>query len=74
MAQFKGTVQGVSRLGHKTNGLTTTCNGWNIGISCYARYNKEADRDEIVVTATNGSGHGGLNKHIITVHDGMFDK
>ena len=78
MAQFRGTVEGsrsqVSRLGHKTSGMITTCNGWNIGITCYARYNEEADRDEIVVTATNGSGHGGLNKHIITIHDGMFDE
>ena len=44
MAQFRGTVQGnrseTSRLGHKTSGLVTECNGWNIGVKCVARYNE----------------------------------
>ena len=53
MAQFRGTVQGnrngTSRLGHKSSGLTTTCNGWNTGVECIARYNEEAERDEIMI-------------------------
>ena len=71
MAQFRGTVQGnrseTSRLGHKTSGLVTECNGWNIGVKCVARYNKEADRDEIMIYKTSGSGYGGEFKHIHTV-------
>ena len=78
MAQFIGRVQGnrkeETKLGHKTSGLRTECNGYKIGVKCLARYNKEADRDEVEVYATNGSGYGGLNKHIITIHDGMFDE
>ena len=72
MAQFRGTVQGnrsqTSRLGHKSSGLETECNGWNIGVRCVARYNKEADRDEIMIYKTSGSGHGGVFKHIHTVY------
>ena len=71
MAQFRGTVQGnrseTSRLGHKTSGLVTECNGWNIGVKCVARYNEEADRDEIMIYKTSGSGYGGEFKHIHTV-------
>jgi hypothetical protein len=72
MAQFRGTVEGsrsqVSRLGHKTSGLTTTCNGWNTGVECIARYNEEAERDEIMIFETSGSGYGGKRKHIHTVY------
>ena len=71
MAQFRGTVQGnrseTSRLGHKTTGLTTECNGWNIGVKCIARYNEKAGVDEIMIYETSGSGYGGEFKHIHTV-------
>ena len=71
MAQFRGTVQGsrsqTSRLGGKEKGLVTECNGWNIGVKCVARYNEEADRDEIMIYKTSGSGYGGEFKHIHTV-------
>jgi len=72
MAQFRGTVQGnrseTSRLGHKTSGLVTECNGWNVGVRCVARYNEEAGRDEIMIYETSGSGYSGVFKHIHTVY------
>ena len=78
MAQFIGRVQGnrkeETKLGHKTSGLRTECNGYRIGVKCVARYNEKAGRDEIEIYITNGSGHGGLHKHIATAWDGMFDK
>ena len=40
MAHFRGTVQGnrnsTSRLGSKKSGLTTTANGWKVGIKVEA--------------------------------------
>ena len=59
MAQYRGTVQGnrsqSSRLGHKTTGLTTECNGWDIGVRCYAYFDEETGKDTINVTVTGGS-------------------
>ena len=76
MAQYKADIQGgrgqVSRLGHKTSGLRTECNGYKIGVKCVARYNKETEKDEIAIYITNGSGYGGLHKHIHTTYDGEF--
>ena len=78
MAQFIGRVQGnreeETRLGHKTSGLRTECNGYKIGVKCVARYNEKAGRDEIEIYITNGSGYGGLHKHIATAWDNMFGK
>tara|TARA_R100001015_G_C4572587_1_gene130423 strand:- start:596 stop:820 length:225 start_codon:yes stop_codon:yes gene_type:complete len=71
MAQFRGTVQGnrsqSSRLGHKTSGLTTECNGWNIGVRCYAYHDEETGKDVIRVTRTSGSGYRGTNEVIATI-------
>ena len=71
MAQFRGTVQGnrsqSSRLGHKTSGLTTECNGWNIGIRCYAYFDEETGKDVIEVRKTCGSGYGGWTELIATI-------
>ena len=63
MAQYRGTVKGgrslTSRLGHKTTGLITECNGWNIGVTCVANYDPKTDTDVIEVYKTSGSGYGG---------------
>ena len=71
MAQFRGSVQGnrseASRLGHKTSGLTTECNGWNIGVRCYAYHDEETGKDVIKVTQTHGSGYCSITKHIATI-------
>ena len=71
MAQYRGTVEGnrsqTSRLGHKTSGLTTECNGWNIGVRCYAYYDEETGKDVIEVRQTHGSGYGGHTKLIATI-------
>jgi len=60
MAQFRGTVEGnrgqASRLGHKTSGLTTICNAWNIGVKCYADHRDGKDMIQIVITGgSNGA-------------------
>ena len=60
MAQFRGTITGsrekiTSRLGHKTTGLITTCDGWNIGVHCRAVYDEKQGLDVIEVYKTNGS-------------------
>lgn len=74
MAQFKGTVQGnrseASRLGHKNTGLRTSCNGWNIGVDCYAYFDEETGKDVIRVTETGGSSYSGHTKLITTIIEG----
>ena len=71
MAQFRGTVQGnrsqSSRLGHKTSGLTTECNGWNIGVRCYAYHDEETGKDIIKVTRTSGSSYHGTSEVIAII-------
>jgi len=71
MAQYRGTACGggglASRLGHKTTGMTTECNGWNVGVRCYAYYDEETGQDMIKVIKTSGSGYGGVYEHITTV-------
>ena len=71
MAQYRGTVQGnrsmTSRLGHKTTGLTTECNGWDIGVRCYAYYDEETGKDVIEITKTSGSGYGGVRETIAII-------
>ena len=76
MAQFSGTIKGsrdntISRLGHKTTGLTTTCNGWSIGVTCLASYNEATGKDEILVYKTGGSGGIERNKLIATIQEGI---
>jgi len=65
MAQYRGTVVGgrgeASRIGHKTSGLQTTCNGWSLGCTAAIEYNETLQRDEIVIKVTNGSGDGTEN-------------
>ena len=62
MAQFRGTVEGnrgqASRLGHKTSGLTTTCNAWNIGVKCYADHRDGEDVIQIIITGGSNGARG----------------
>lgn len=57
MAQFRGTLKGgraeVSRLGHKTTGLTAEVNGWDIG--CRVEITHENGEDVVRVYRTRGS-------------------
>ena len=59
MAQFRGTVEGgrsiASRLGHKTTGLATECNGWDTGVKVEAQWNEKLQCDEVYIFHTNGS-------------------
>ena len=63
MAHFRSTIGGnrgeASRLGTKNSGMMTECNGWNLGATCRIDYNEKKERDEVSVTLTRGSGHGG---------------
>ena len=63
MAQFRGTLKGsgkltTSRLGGKSTGLTTTCNGWYVGVTCVAHHNEKSGLDEIHIYRTGGSAGG----------------
>ena len=70
MAQYRGTCLGnrteTSRLGHKSSGLVTTCNGWRVGVRCEAIFNEETQRDEIHVYSTGGST-GATRSKLITI-------
>jgi len=64
MAQFRGTVQGgrgeAARLGHKSTGLRTECQGWNIGVSATARHgegDEGREHDYITVAVNEGNGY-----------------
>jgi len=60
MAHFRGTVVGgrseASRLGHKTTGLTTNCNTWNLGVKVEADHIDGEDVFRVFRT-------GGSNSH-----------
>ena len=62
MAQFRGVVQGsrqeASRLGDKNSGLTTSCDGWELGCTASIDHDRELDRDFITIRLTCGSGFG----------------
>ena len=69
MAQFKGTVEGnrgeASRLGSKANGMVTTCNGWNMGVTVVATHDDGVDTFEI--WQTGGSNRGNRDKLLTTI-------
>ena len=70
MAQFRGTVQGnrgqVSRLGSKSSGLVSTCEGYNKGIKVIAKH--DHGRDIFIVFETDGTNSS--NSKLITVIEG----
>jgi len=59
MAQFKAEIQGgrgsVSRLGHKTTGISSHTCGWNSGIKVEGHHDEELG-DIFLVWQTSGSG------------------
>ena len=59
MAQYQGKIQGsrgqATRLGTKSSGLETQCNGWNVGATARLDYNGVKERDEISLYVTTGS-------------------
>jgi len=69
MAHFRGTVKGgrgeASRLGHKTTGLTTTCNSWNLGIKVEA--GNVNGQDVFRIYLTDGSRRAKLPELITTI-------
>ena len=71
MAHFRGTVKGgrgeASRLGHKTTGLTTTCNSWDLGIKVEAGHVNGQDVFKIYLT--DGSRRAKLPELITTIKE-----
>ena len=69
MTQYRGVVEGgrgsVSRLGHKTSGLTVKANGWHLGITVEASYRD--GKDVFEVYKTGGSANGSTRELIATV-------
>ena len=59
MAQFKAEIQGnrgsVSRLGHKTTGISSHTCGWDSGFKVEGHYDEELG-DIFLVWQTSGSG------------------
>jgi len=59
MAQFRAEIQGgrgsVSRLGHKTTGITSHTCGWDTGVEVEGHYDEELG-DIFLVWQTSGSG------------------
>ena len=59
MGHFRGTLGGnrgqASRLGTKSSGLYTTCNGWGVGCEASIHYNKELDKDVVSVDLSDSS-------------------
>ena len=59
MAQFKAEIKGnrgsVSRLGHKTTGISSHTCGWNSGIKVEGHFDEELG-DIFLVWQTSGSG------------------
>ena len=74
MAQFRGTVGGnrgaASRLGTKSSGLTTTCNGWDDGVTVHAHYDEEEGEDVFEIYVTGGSNGRKGDRHLATVRAG----
>ena len=62
MAQFKAEIKGnrgsVSRLGHKTTGISSHTCGWNSGIKVEGHFDEELG-DIFLVWQTSGSGFKG---------------
>ena len=61
MAQFRAEIKGgrqpVSRLGHKTTGITSHICGWSSGIRVEGHYDEDLG-DIFMVYQTCGSAHG----------------
>ena len=62
MAQFRAEIKGgkgsVSRLGHRTTGISCQANGWDSGIRVEGHYDEDLG-DIFLVYQTSGSGFKG---------------
>ena len=67
MSHFRGTVIGgrgeTSRLGHKTTGLTTNCNTWDLGIKVDVRF---VNGQNIFKVYKTGGSNGASSPELIT--------
>ena len=62
MAQYRGTVEGsrsvASRRGTKNSGLTTSANGWNIGVDVHLLHVDGEDRVRVYLTGGSNGRYG----------------
>lgn len=62
MAQFRAVIYGqrgqASRLGGKSSGITAQVNGWNLGVTVEAVFDKATGQDVFNVYRTGGSNGG----------------
>ena len=65
MAHFCTTTTGTktsTQIGHKTTGLVSHVNGYDLGCTARLTYNADYDRDEIAIIVTNGTnGQGSID-------------
>lgn len=63
MAHFYSTVTSKgtthTKCGHKKRGMSSSTNGWDLGVDVDMHYDAEKDRDVATISVTHGSsGHG----------------
>jgi hypothetical protein len=74
MAQFRARIisgkgSEVSRLGHKTTGITTECNGWNVGVRVEAAH---VDGQDVFTVYATGGSNGGKEERVATISDHTY--
>lgn len=73
MAEFMATAQGgrgeASRLGHKSTGARTTCNGWSAGVAVSACDTDQGNQFDVLMNEGNGY-NAGRCMHLGTVEPG----
>lgn len=76
MAQFRGRIitnRGqVSRLGHKSTGLTLEANGWNSGVRIEAFNDGDGDRFEVYATGGSNDNAGPFRLGVVRLVDGKL--
>ncbi len=47
-------------MGSKASGISGHIRGWDVGCRVYCSHNDETGKDEVTISVTSGSGHGGF--------------
>ena len=59
MAHFRAVIEGnrgpASRLGSKDSGISTSVNGWGIGVDVYAYHDEHTGENRVRLELTGGS-------------------
>ena len=74
MAHFYGKLQGnrgeTTRLGSKSSGITSTINGWGIGVTTKIEFSELLNTDIVHVYHTKGSNN---NSHYLIISYAYID-